>query len=71
MKTLKCTIGYSLRDRIGNENIRNICEIQDVREIRKRPWRDRINKMGDNLLTKIAKNGKSNIFKPPEWPPKC
>jgi len=45
--------------------LHNICDIQDVikwAKIRRRAWRDRVNRMDANLA-KIAKNGKSNIPK--------
>jgi len=53
----------TLRDKIRNEDI---CTIQNVTRwarIRKRIWRDHVNKMNDNQLAKIARNGKPNIFR--------
>jgi len=61
MRTLGYITGDTLRDRIYNENIRNICEIQDIiRCPERRAWRDHVNRMHDTTLAKIAKNGKSN-----------
>jgi hypothetical protein len=51
-----------------NEDICSICEVQDITRrvrIRRRAWRDHVNRMDDNWLVKIAKNGKPNTFGPP------
>ncbi|KAH0954500.1 hypothetical protein HN011_012000 [Eciton burchellii] len=72
MRSFRCIIGGTLPERIHNEDtIRNTCEIQDVitwARIRRRAWRDHVNRMDDNRLAKIAKNGKPNTSKPPGPP---
>jgi len=67
MRTLRCT---TLRDEFRNEEIRNICEIQTVTRwsrIRRRAWREHVNK---TITAKMAKNGKPNVTKLPGWSPK-
>jgi len=47
----------------GDEDIRSICEIQDATRwirIRRRASRDHVNRMDDNRLAGISKNGKPN-----------
>ncbi|KAH0955250.1 hypothetical protein HN011_000030 [Eciton burchellii] len=67
--SLRCITGNTLRDRIHSEDVRNICEIQDVirwTRIRRRAWREHVNRIDDNRLAKIAKNGKPNTSRPPK-----
>jgi hypothetical protein len=55
MSTLRCITGNTLRDRIRDEDICNICEIQDIvrwAKIRRQAWRNHVNKMDDNWLAK-------------------
>jgi len=68
-RTLKCITGDTLRDRIRNEDIRNMRDSTWAR-IRRRIWKDHINGMDDDWLAKIAKNGKPNILRPLGRPPK-
>jgi hypothetical protein len=66
--------GSTLRNRIRNEDISNICEIRDIIrrvEVRRRAWRDHVNKMDDNRLTKITENGKPDLPRSAGRPLKC
>jgi len=59
MKTRSIT-GDTARNRIRDDDIRNICEIRDVvkwARIGTRAWRDHVKETDDNLA-EIAKNGK-------------
>jgi len=64
MKILRCIIGNTLQDRNRKEESFVTFARRNERirwaGIRK-AWRDHINRMDHNQLTKIAKNGKPNI----------
>jgi len=69
MNILRCIISNILQDRIHNENIRNICEIQNIIRwirIKRGTWRNYVNRM-DDRLAKTIKNRKSNSLRSLEW----
>ncbi|XP_045462511.1 uncharacterized protein LOC123672460 [Harmonia axyridis] len=73
MRVLRHIAGYSLLDHKRNEEIRDICGIQDVvrwARIRRRNWRDHVDRMPDNRLPKIAKTKRPNTARLPGRPPK-
>ncbi|XP_055385812.1 uncharacterized protein LOC129614885 [Condylostylus longicornis] len=73
MKTLRQICGYTLRDKIRNEDIRSTCEIQDVvrwTRCRRRNWRDHVNRMSENRIAKIAMNNRPSTRRPVGRPPK-
>jgi len=64
-RTLRSITGHTLRDRIPNQEIRRICDIQDIVRLTRQRWREcnqHINRMEDNRIAKIAR--------PPGRPPK-
>jgi hypothetical protein len=65
VRTSRCISGDILRDRTRNEDIRDICEIQDITRwarVRRRAWREHVNRTDDNRLAKIAKNGNQTLL---------
>lgn len=72
MRILRSIAGYTLFDHKRNEEIREICDIQDVvrwARNRRREWRDHVDRMSDDRLAKIAKEKKPNTSRPPGRPP--
>ncbi|XP_044760217.1 uncharacterized protein LOC123317675 [Coccinella septempunctata] len=72
MRALRSIAGYALLDRKRNEEIREICDIQDVvrwARKRRRAWRDHVDRMSDERLAKIAKEERPNTSRPPGRPP--
>lgn len=72
MRTLRSIAGYTLYDQKRSEEIREICEIQDVvrwARNRRREWRDHVNRMPDDRLAKIVKDKRPNTPRPPGRPP--
>ncbi|XP_045482792.1 uncharacterized protein LOC123686601 [Harmonia axyridis] len=73
MRVLRSITGYTLYDHKRSEEIREICGLQDVvrwARIRRRHWRDHVDRMPDNRLPKIAKTEKPNTSRLPGRPPK-
>lgn len=72
MRTLRSMSGFTLLDRKRNEEVREMCEVQDVvrwARGRRREWRDHVNRMPNDRLAKIAKDKKPNTPRPPGRPP--
>ncbi|KAH0953005.1 hypothetical protein HN011_012420 [Eciton burchellii] len=65
MRILMCISGNTPRNRIRRRHPQHL---QDSRwdRIRRRAWRDHVNRMDDNRLAKIPENKKPNIPRPPE-----
>lgn len=73
MRILRTICGKTLLDRIRNETIRTECETEDIvrwTRKRRRMWNEHINRMTDDRLVKIARNGKPETRRPPGRPPK-
>jgi len=73
MRTLWSITGHTLRDRIPNQEIWRICDIQDIVRFtrqRRREGNQHINRMEDNRIAKIARDGKPYSRRPPARPPK-
>lgn len=73
MRVLRSIAGYTLRDHQRNEDIRERCNVQDIvrwSRSRRREWRDHVERMDDNRLPKIARDGLPRSTRPPGRPPK-
>jgi len=73
MRILRTIVGCTVRDRVRNEQIRNICDIYDiVRWTRKRcrEWNMHVSRMSDDRLAKRARDGRPFTRRPPGRPPK-
>lgn len=73
MKTLRTIAGKTLRDRIPNTEIREMCEVQDVvrwGRQRRRGWNQHINRMSGDRLVKISRDGNPPGKRPRGRPPK-
>lgn len=73
MKTLSATAGRTLRDRGRNTRIRKECGIEDVVKFvrnRRRYWRNQVQRMNKERLSKQVMTGKPDSRRPPERPPK-
>ncbi|KAJ4445342.1 hypothetical protein ANN_07147 [Periplaneta americana] len=59
MKTLRKIVGITRRDHIRNDQIREQCKIQPIREwtqIRRQQWNDHVSRMGEDRITRIARD---------------
>lgn len=73
MRTLRSITGYTLLDHKRSEEIREICEVQDIvrwSRNRRRGWRDHVSRMPNDRLVKIAREKRPNTPRPPGRPPK-
>jgi hypothetical protein len=73
MKTLRKIAGKTLRDRVRNDKIREMCDVQDVvrwGRQRRRFWRDHVNRMDSQRLPHLALHGKPDGKRAPGRPPK-
>ncbi|XP_055389680.1 uncharacterized protein LOC129618740 [Condylostylus longicornis] len=73
MRMLSEITGYSLGNRIRSEAIREECNIQDVvrwTRSRRRYWRDHVERMPSNSITKIASIERPQTRRPIGRPPK-
>ena len=72
MKVLRSISGFSLRDKVRNENIRNQCGIIDILKWTKercREWYEHVMRMGDERLAKQALLSKPTTKRPLGRPP--
>ena len=68
MRTLRGITGCSLQDQIRSKDIRTQCGILDVviwGRIRRREWRDHVDRMDNMRIPKIAKQGHPTSKRPP------
>ena len=73
MRTLRSIAGLTLRDRVRNVRVREICEVEDVvrwGRQRRRFWYAHVNRMGTSRLPYIALHGRPEGRIPPGRPPK-
>jgi len=73
MRTLRSITGHTLHGKILNQEIRRISDIQDIVRLtrqRRREWNQHINRMEDNIIAKIARDGKLHSRRAPGRPPK-
>lgn len=73
MKTLRAIAGKTLRDRVRNTAIREICEVEDVvrwGRQRRRYWHQHVERMSSNRIPHIALHGTPNGQRRPGRPPK-
>ncbi|KAH1002292.1 hypothetical protein HUJ04_008390 [Dendroctonus ponderosae] len=71
-ESLRPMAGYTLRDHKGNEDIRELCDVQDIlrwSRNRCRQLKDHIERMDNNILEKIARDGLPTSSRPPGRPP--
>lgn len=73
MKTLRSIAGKTIRDRVRNTTIREICKVEDVirwGRKRRRYWRDHVERMDTERIAKIVLSGKPAGKRPIGRPPK-
>lgn len=73
MRTLRAIRRVSLQDRMRSNEIREELKVQDVvrwTRIRRRAWRDHVDRAEENQLIKWAKNTRPNKVRPLGRPPK-
>lgn len=73
MKILRNALGFTLRDRKRNEEIRNICGVQDIvrwGRNRRRLWNSHVDRMNEERIAKIARDGTPGTRRPIGRPPK-
>ena len=68
MRTLREITGCSLRDHIRSNDIRTQCGILDVMRwglLKRREWRDHVDRMDNMRIPRIAKEGTPRSKSPP------
>ena len=73
MSTLRSIAGFTRWDMKSNEEVRQICDVQDVikwSRKRRKEWNRHVLRMGDRRLAKMALTGKPVTTRPPGRPPK-
>ena len=73
MKTLRAIAGKTLRDRVRNTTIREVCDVQDVvrwGRQRLRFWHQHVERMNASRMPYVALHGVPNGQRPPGRPPK-
>ena len=61
MKTIRAICGKTLRDKIRSHHLRQLSGIQDITKwsnVRRREWNNRVERMEDGRLAKIAKDNR-------------
>ncbi|XP_030762233.1 uncharacterized protein LOC115887052 [Sitophilus oryzae] len=71
VRTLRSITGYTLYDWKRSEDVRETCEVEEVRWARnkRREWRDHMDRMPNDRLAKIARENRPNTPRPPGRPP--
>ena len=73
MSTLRTIASFTRWDMKRNDEIRQICDVQDVikwSRKRRKEWNRHVLRMGDQRLAKMALRGKPSTTRPPRRPPK-
>ncbi|XP_045480943.1 uncharacterized protein LOC123685328 [Harmonia axyridis] len=73
MKVLRYILGFTLRDKKRNEDIRNECEVPDIvrwGRNRRRFWNAHVERMDEERIARIVRDGNPGTRRPLGRPPK-